>query len=111
MLITFRMAEYLRSVINKLFYSSPGQLIVSAIFGLAIALLFKRVCKDNCTMYYAPYIDEIKGQTFKLEDTCYEYAPYVVDCNKSMKEPLVPYDVNTEPTNMIAKIKSNIMDN
>ncbi len=101
------MATYLRLLINKMFYSAPGQLIISAIFGLAIALLFKRVCKDNCTIYHAPYIDEIEGNIFKLEDTCYQYIAYMVDCSKT-KAPLTPYDINEKPVN---KIESNIMDN
>lgn len=105
------MASYLRLLINKMFYSAPGQLIISAIFGLAIALLFKRVCKDNCTMYNAPYTDEIEGNIFKLEDTCYQYMAYMVDCNTNTKPPLTPYDINEKPVNKINNIQSNIMDN
>lgn len=107
------MAISIRSVINKLFYTPMGQLIMSAIFGLALALLFKGVCKDNCTSYFAPYIDEVQGQTFQLEDTCYEYAPYMVDCSKETNI-LLPYDVNSAPINKISKtptIQSNITNN
>ena len=38
-------------MIDRLFYSSMGQLIISALFGLSLALLFNRVCKENCVLY------------------------------------------------------------
>ena len=41
----------LRVTIDRLFYDSTGQIIVSALFGLALALLFRRICKDNCVIY------------------------------------------------------------
>jgi len=101
----------LDTALNRLLYTPIGQMILSSIFGLALGLMFRRVCKDNCTKYFAPYIDEVKGQTFKLEDTCYEYAPYMVDCNKeSNTTVLEPYNVNTTPDNKIS-VKSNINKN
>jgi hypothetical protein len=109
------MAEFIRLLMNKLFYTPMGQIIVSAIFGLALALLFKGVCKDNCTLYFAPYIDEVTGNIFKLEDVCYEYAPYIVDCEKEKDHNILqPYDVNNAPMNQIRKnqvIQSNISNN
>ena len=77
-----------------------GQLIISCIFGLALAFLFRRVCKGNCTLYYAPHFDEINDHTFRLEDACYKYAPYVVDCDKQT-DILDPYASNTSPENKI----------
>jgi hypothetical protein len=92
----------IRNAIDRLLYSYTGQLLVSAIFGLALALMFRRVCKDNCTMFYAPYTTDVEGKVFKLEDTCYTYTPYMIKCNAAgSKEPLEPYDINTEPVNKI----------
>lgn len=104
--------QTMKIAIDRLLYTPLGQLIISSVFGLALGLIFKRVCKENCTKYFAPYVDEVQGQTFKLEDTCYEYAPYIVDCNKE-KDILEPYNVNTKPDNKIDKIsiKSNINNN
>ena len=105
------MSGDIRIMVDKLLYTSFGQKVVSSVFGLAFALLFHRVCKDNCTSYYAPYVNEIEGNIFKLEDTCYEYTPYIIDCEGNT-EILNPYDVNTKPVNKIAvSIKSNISDN
>jgi hypothetical protein len=84
--------------VERLFYTSTGQLIVSALFGLALALIFRRVCKDNCTVYYAPYIKDIENKKFKIEDTCYEYKPYSVKCDKTQKI-YTSYNINKTPEN------------
>lgn len=94
------MSQNIRPVVDKLMYTSYGQIVLSSLFGLALALLFRRVCKDNCTIYYAPYTDEVTGHVFKLEDTCYTYAPYMVKCDD--KNTLNPYDVNIRPDNKIS---------
>lgn len=104
------MKNNIRLVVDKLFYTPIGQLITSVIFGLALALLFRRICKENCTLYFAPYIEEIKGKIFKLEDTCYKYTPYIVNCNVK-QDILNPYDIGVKPENKIITYKSNIMDN
>jgi|SaaInl85LU_5_DNA_1037374.scaffolds.fasta_scaffold41192_2 hypothetical protein len=102
----------IRTMIDKLFYTYQGQLIVSSIIGLGISLLFHRVCKDNCTAYYAPYIEEVKDQVFRLEDTCYKYTPYVVQCQEDKIPILNPYDVNKKPDNkIVVKIRSNLAEN
>ena len=90
----------LKGVVDRLFYNPSGQMIISAIFGLALALMFHRVCKDNCTVYYAPHIQDIENKEFKLEDTCYKYKPTSVKCNPKDK-PLEDYDDSMKPTNTL----------
>ena len=90
----------LRVTIDRLFYDETGQIIVSALFGLALALLFRRICKDNCVLYSAPDIKEIEENIFNLEDTCYKYKSYPVKCN-ALDNPLEPYDINKTPDNLI----------
>ena len=85
----------LRVTIDRLFYDDTGQIIVSALFGLALALLFRRICKDNCVLYSAPDIKEIEENVFNLEDTCYKYKSYAVKCNAKDK-PLVISVKNTQ---------------
>ena len=91
----------LRVTIDRLFYDDIGQIIVSALFGLALALLFRRICKDNCVLYSAPDIKDIEGNIFNLEDTCYKYKSYPVKCN-SIDKPFGPYDINKIPDNLIS---------
>lgn len=100
----------LTTTIHRLFYEREGQIVVSALFGLALALVFRRVCTGDCVLYFAPNPSEIKGKTFILEDTCYKYTPYVVDC-RNKQNILLPYDINANPINKIKKIQSNISEN
>ena len=86
--------------IHRLFYEKEGQMVVSALFGLALALIFRRVCKGDCVIYYAPKVEDIDGKTFMLEDTCYKYKAYAVKCNNTQKT-YKSYDVNTKPDNEI----------
>jgi len=88
-----------RNIINKLLYTSVGQKIISSIFGLAIALLFHRVCKNNCVVFFAPRVEDIQGKIFKLDETCFQYTPYMVDCTD--KNVLYPYDMQNIPDNKI----------
>ncbi len=83
----------IKEIINRLLYTNMGQMFISALFGLSLALLFKRVCKDNCTIYIAPKKEEIEGKLFKLEDTCYKYTTKQVKCNeKDDKSTIMYYD-------------------
>jgi hypothetical protein len=86
--------------VERLFYTSTGQAIVSALFGLALALIFRRVCKGDCTEYYAPFIKDIENKSFKIEDTCYTYKPYTVKCDTTQKI-YKSYNINTDLDNKI----------
>jgi hypothetical protein len=74
-------------VLDRLFYNKYGQMFISALFGLSLALLFSRVCKENCTLYFAPKYDEINNKTFKLNDVCYKYKIVDAPCNNETLEP------------------------
>jgi hypothetical protein len=73
-------------IIDRLFYNEYGQMFISALFGLSLALLFQRVCKDNCTLYVAPNHDEIQNNIFRLNNTCYHYKKVAAKCNKDALE-------------------------
>jgi hypothetical protein len=88
----------LKDIINRLFYTETGQAFISAIFGLSIAFLFKRVCKENCSIYIAPKQEEIEGKIFKIADSCYKYNTFTVKCND---KPIEPYEGTGIPENRI----------
>jgi hypothetical protein len=104
----------IRLLVNKVFYTSFGQLVICAVFGFALAIMFRKVCKGDCTIYFAPHVDEVSGKIFKLEDTCYKYTPYLVDCNTDINI-LAPYDTGNYPENKLRKssatVESFINDN
>lgn len=85
-------------LVEKLFYNKSGQIVVSSIFGLALALIFNRTCKDGCIIYNAPHLEDVDNKIFKIEDNCYKYTTKVVKCND---KPLSSYDYNSVPENLI----------
>lgn len=90
----------INSLVDRLFYNSTGQFIVSAIFGIALALVFHRVCKDNCIVFYAPQITDINNHIFELEGSCYKYIPHPVKCDTNQKI-IQPYNINAIPDNKL----------
>lgn len=95
----------IKDVVNRLLYDTNGQILISALFGFAIAIMFRRVCKGNCTIYYAPDLDDINNNIFKLEDTCYKYKPILINCKDKINI-LNNYDSNSMPDNKIVMNKS-----
>lgn len=87
-----------RNLIDRLFYTNVGQIMISVLFGLSLALIFNRVCKGNCTIYFAPKHEEINNKVFKLEDTCYKYTTLNVPCNDKALE---QYDGNIKASNQM----------
>jgi hypothetical protein len=90
----------MKDIIKRLFYNETGQMFISGLIGLSLALLFRRVCKENCTIYIAPKKEDIEGKIFKLEDTCYKYSTYNVKCNNKDKQ-IQSYEGNGTPENQI----------
>ena len=67
-----------------MFYSVKGQIIVSILFGLALAMLFQKVCKDRkCIVITAPATADIAGKVYQFEGECFKYTPYGVKCPAS----------------------------
>lgn len=90
----------LKGIVERLFYTYMGQLFISGLFGLSLALLFKRVCKENCSIYIAPKKEDVEGKIFKLEDVCYKYKTVAVKCNDKDK-PVMFYEGYEKPDNEI----------
>lgn len=74
----------LNTVVDRLFYTKQGSILFSGIIGLAIALLFSRVCKDKkCMIIHAPPMDEMKNNVYKLDSECYKYTAVPAECDDS----------------------------
>ena len=66
---------------TRMFYSVKGQIIVSILFGLALAMLFQKVCKDRkCIVITAPATADIANKIYQFEGECFKYTPYGVKC-------------------------------
>jgi hypothetical protein len=79
----FKQGVKLERIVDRLFYTHIGSIAVSAIFGVALAIMFQRVCKDRkCIVIQAPPMKEIAEHYYKVGDDCYKYTPSVVKCVK-----------------------------
>lgn len=70
-----------KKIANRLLYTDLGQIFISSLFGILLAFMFKRVCKENCIIYIAPNNDEIEGKLFKIGESCYKYKYKHVVCD------------------------------
>lgn len=67
---------------NEIVKSRGGVILISVLWGLALATLFQRVCKGRgCIIFNAPDINEMKGNTFKHNSKCYQFKPETVGCS------------------------------
>lgn len=73
-------AQSASQMVNRLYYSSTGQIVVSAIFGFALALIFQRACKDRkCIVITAP--PEVNEKVHKYKGECYKFTERYVECD------------------------------
>lgn len=69
------------NAVNRLFYQPTGQLVLSVVFGVALALLFQRACKGRrCIVIHAPPDDTEKVHHFDKQ--CYIFTERYVPCEK-----------------------------
>ena len=70
--------------LGKFIHTRSGRIISSAILGLGLASLFRRICNNsNCMIKKAPPFNEIVGQTFEYNDKCYIFEPVAVTFDKT----------------------------
>ena len=68
---------------NKLLDSDFGQILISILWGLGLAAIFRKVCKGrNCIVIKAENPKKIKNKIFKYENSCYKYYPEAINCEK-----------------------------
>ncbi len=73
---------------DKFFKSRTGSVLISVIWGLGIAALFKQVCKgDNCIIIKGPDPKVIRNNIYGHNDGCVQFEPYIVPCKGESKVP------------------------
>lgn len=72
----------IQKVLN-LMTSSIGKIIISCIWGFALALIFQKTCADGrCIVINGPRIDEVNNKihNFGNQDGCYRFQAYPIKC-------------------------------
>jgi hypothetical protein len=64
--------------------SKVGKIIISILWGLGLACLFRTVCKDrSCMVIKAPNYKDFDGKTYKHNDKCYKYIVKDSECSNN----------------------------
>lgn len=70
--------------IRKFLNSKEGGIAISLILGLGLACMFRQSCKKgSCIVIQGPKLKDIQNKHYRLDDQCYKYSPYIVDCDSS----------------------------
>lgn len=72
-------------LVDRLFYQPTGQIVISAVFGLAIAFLFQKACTGNkCFIIQSPPEDQLDAvHKHPDKNECYQYKSQYVECSAS----------------------------
>ena len=58
-----------------------GSVIISIIWGLGLAALFRQTCKNrNCIVIKAPDVEEVKDQVYKFDSSCFTFNTNPAKC-------------------------------
>ena len=70
---------------NTILENETGNAILSIIFGLGLASIFRKVCKTNdCIIIKGPDPKFIEKNIFRYNKKCYKYNSYATDCKKNI---------------------------
>jgi len=68
--------------LGKFVHTETGKIIMSILLGFGLASLFRTVCKNNnCLIFHAPPLEEIKDKIYKTKNKCIKYNPISTKCN------------------------------
>jgi hypothetical protein len=69
-------------MIDKILKSKHGKIIISIIWGLGLAALFRKVCEGrSCLVIKGPKPKEVDGKIYKFDNKCYKYNSYTTKCS------------------------------
>ena len=70
-------------MIKDFLKSKRGQILISIIWGIGLAALFRRGCVANkCIVIKGPNPEEVAKSIYKSNGKCYKYSPYMTKCSK-----------------------------
>ena len=92
--------------LKQILNSSRGKYILSILLGLGLATLFRKACSSqNCLVFKAPSIENIRGKIFGYNNKCYKYTEQNSTCKDSNK------NINTNINTNINKDTENVVLN
>jgi len=69
--------------IKEVMNTDSGKILISVIWGLGLAALFRKVCKGrNCIVIKGPRPSEMDNKIYKFDDKCYLYTAENTKCSR-----------------------------
>ena len=88
------------STLSSLISSPTGKVVMSVIWGLGLAALFRRACNGrSCIVYMGPKPSIIQENIFRHDGKCYKYNTKRTNCD--------PIDENNVYLDKRVQIKNN----
>lgn len=70
------------SFIDNMLSSEEGRIVLSIVWGLGLATLFRRVCVGrSCIVIKAPNLNKIENNVYGFDGKCYKFNPEITKCN------------------------------
>ncbi len=74
-------------MLDTVLENRTGQIIVSVILGLGLAIIFSRACIGrNCIITRGPNPSVIDNKIYQFNNECYTFKPNMVTCDKNSKK-------------------------
>ena len=69
--------------LNKISKDKYGKILLSIIWGIGLATLFRKVCKGrSCIIMKGPKPNEVDNKVYRFNKKCYKYKAYSTTCKK-----------------------------
>ena len=66
----------------KILSSPTGKVVLSIIWGLGLASLFRQACNGrSCIVYMSSHPSDVQGKVFKYDEKCYKYSMKRANCD------------------------------
>ena len=69
--------------LNNILREKYGKIILSVLWGLGLATIFRRVCKGrSCIVIKGPKPKDVDDKIFRFNKKCYQYNSEASSCKK-----------------------------
>jgi len=74
-------------MLEQLLENRTGQVILSFILGMGLAIIFSRACIGrNCIIIRGPNPAVIDNKIYHFNNECYRFTPNMISCDKDKKK-------------------------
>ena len=71
-------------MLQQLLENRTGQVILSVILGMGLAIMFSRACIGrNCIIVRGPNPAVMDSKIYHFNDQCYTFTPNMISCDKN----------------------------